>query len=222
MDSAKKLSIALLLIGLVVSFFIAFNGADTNVKISMMAYAVVSAVLIVIITGAKGLEFSLVGDALGGDILKGFLVGGAFIVLNQMNSAFSLGAPAALLSLEAAFLVAAIVIVAPIVEEFLFRGLLYPFLYNSLGENNWVAMPLTGIIFAVFHFTVYGGFLALKYSPGLFVGAFMFGTVMCYFVQQTHGISRITTLETPIVAHAVFNAYLLNQTVHFLAVGGVI
>jgi len=216
LTDAKKLSIAVLLVSIVVSFFVAFNGQEINVKISMLAYATMAAVLIALISGAgRSLNFSLVGESITVDVIKGAAAGVAFIVLNNLNNALSLGAPAALLSLEPAFLLVAICVVAPIVEEFFFRGLLYPFLYKTTGSNI-ISMPLQGAIFALYHFAVYGGFLGLNYSPGIFIGAFVFGTAMSFLVKQSGAARNITTLEAPIIAHAIFNGYLLNLTARFI------
>lgn len=207
----KKATTSLLFVAIIVAFFIAFNGQSTNVKISMIAYASMCAIGIVLLNGARGFSFALVGDNITGDVLKGALVGGAFIVLNNLNSALSLGAPASLLSLEPAFLAGALIIVAPVVEEFFFRGMVYPFIVNSLGGRYVIAAVLQGALFAIYHFAVYGGFLGFGYSTGIFFGAFVFGTTMAWLVTP-RGSGDSTTLESPIVAHAIFNGYLLAQS----------
>lgn len=218
MSNARTLSISVLLISIIASFFIIFNGTDNNVKISMFGYVAAAVTLIVFISRTpKGWGLSLVGESITPDVIKGVAVGIGFIFLNNLNNALSLGAPAALLSLEPTFLFLAIVIVAPIVEEFLFRCLVYPQIYGAT-KNNFIAIPLQAAIFAFFHFAVYGGFFALKYSPGVFIGAFVFAVVMGLLVMRHASSKLITTLEAPIIAHMIFNAYLLNQTTQYLAV----
>lgn len=210
MINPKRASVGLLIVAMFTAFFIAFNGATANVKISMIAYAAMCSVLIVLILGAKGFRLNLIGDAVVPDVLLGAAVGGGFIFLNNLSSAFSLGAPAALISLEPVFLFSALVFVAPVVEEFIFRGLLYPFLIGSLGGRYLLAALFQAAVFAGFHFAVYGGFIGFEYSAGVFFGAFVFGTAMALLVSP-RGKMSTTRLEAAIVAHAVFNGYLLAQ-----------
>jgi membrane protease YdiL (CAAX protease family) len=42
-----------------------------------------------------------------------------------------------------------VVVLGPVAEELLFRGVLYPGLRNELGP--WAAVPLSGLIFGFFH-----------------------------------------------------------------------
>lgn len=210
MIDAKKTSTSVLILSIIVAMFIAFNGLTTNVKIAMIAYAVICFGLIVVITGSRGLNFALVGSPFVGDSLKGLGVGVGFIILNNLNSALSLGAPAALLSLEPAFKFASIVVVAPVAEEFFFRGFLYPFFTNLFGGRRIVGAAVQAMLFAVFHFSVYGGFLGFGYTAGLFVGAFVFGLAMAWLVTPK-GKGDSSSLEAAIIAHLVFNAYLLAQ-----------
>lgn len=222
MVDARRASTAILIISIVLATFVGFNGDDVKLQIGMLTYAVIAAILILFINGFKKLELSLIGGAVAPDVLFGIVLGGMFIWLNSLNSAISLGSPQAWLSLGKAEAFIVIVVVAPIVEEFLFRGLLYPFIYNNTGHKNIIAIPLQAAAFAGYHYTVYGGQLGLASGAtiGLFLGAFVFATAAGLAVMQDAGRMPNTQLERTIVAHMIFNFYLLNQTQAYLAIGG--
>lgn len=90
-------------------------------------------------------------------------------------------------SLEAAALVVAVVVVAPLAEEVMYRGVLQRALAERLGTVG--AVVVTSVIFAAAH-----GQVILV--PGLFVFALVLGFLAV----------RFDGLVTPIVAHAAFNA----------------
>lgn len=219
MANARDVSKRLLFLSIILSLFVGFNGQETEVLLSSLAYAV-TAGLIYLFIQTKGLkEFTLIGDNITGDVIIGLLVGGGFIFLNSVNSAISLGAPQGLISLGFAGLFAVVVVIAPIVEEFFFRGTIQPWLYNNFGKSNMFSIIVQAGMFALYHFAVYGGFLGLTTSPGLFVGAAIFGLVAGLLVRNSKKIGDITTLERSIVAHALFNFWLLNLAQPFLTIG---
>ena len=88
------------------------------------------------------------------------------------------------------------ILLAPLAEEILFRGILYPFLRPRL--RPWLAALITALAFGAFHTNL------LTFIPLAFLGlAFV-------------GLYELTdTLLAPIVAHALFNAvnfaYMLLQ-----------
>ncbi len=84
------------------------------------------------------------------------------------------------------------VIVAPIVEETLFRGLLYPAMRDTVGGGKrgmWVAAILVSALFAAFH----------QHAPS-FLPLFFLAMVFTWVFERTD------SLMTVIVAHAFFNA----------------
>jgi len=86
-----------------------------------------------------------------------------------------------------------IVILAPLTEELLFRGILLNFLKNKLGQ--WGAILLSGFIFALFHF-----------SPEQGLGNLSLITALTFFGIMLGGFYLMTTsLIYPILLHAIFN-----------------
>ena len=79
------------------------------------------------------------------------------------------------------------VFIAPVSEELLFRGALYPFLKARLSPK--VALGLSALIFAAFHFPT------LAYALPLFLLGLALG----------HSYESTNDLRVPILFHAVFN-----------------
>lgn len=80
-------------------------------------------------------------------------------------------------------------VVAPIKEEMLFRGLMYPPLRQALGKGK--GMLLTGLIFATLHFDI------VRFLP-LFIG----GVVLAWLYQ------RSASIWPAIVAHGTWNTLM--------------
>lgn len=80
-------------------------------------------------------------------------------------------------------------IVAPIKEEMLFRGLIYPPLRQTLGKGR--GMLLTGLFFATLHFDV------VRFLP-LFIG----GVVLAWVYQ------RSSSIWPAIIAHGTWNTLM--------------
>jgi membrane protease YdiL (CAAX protease family) len=78
------------------------------------------------------------------------------------------------------------VVLAPVLEELFFRGLVYPFLKSRTGA--WVSICVTGFIFGAIHFNV-AAFLPLMF----------FGAYLCVIYEKTRDI------RIPIAVHALFN-----------------
>ena len=89
---------------------------------------------------------------------------------------------------------AAIVFIVPIVEEFLFRGLLQNYFTNFCSPR--VAIGLSSLIFAFFHYSPVQGATNIELLLGLFLYSFFIGT---FYIRQA-------SLWTPIAMHASFNA----------------
>lgn len=218
---SRTKSTGILILSIILSLFVAFNGTDANVRIAMIAYAVTSAIIVMFMLGipAKKFEFATIGGAITKDLVFGAMVGIGFIFLNSLDSIFSLGAPQSLISLGAFGQFAAIVLIAPVVEEFLFRGFIQPYLYNLLGKKQFLSNLIQAVAFGLFHFAVYGGFLGLYNAPGIFIGAMVFGLVAGFLVPNNPKKADLTTLERPIAAHMVFNFWLWNLTYALIVIG---
>jgi uncharacterized protein len=87
-----------------------------------------------------------------------------------------------------------ILIFAPLIEEFLFRGLLQNYLRKYLGVTK--AILLTSALFALFHFASSQGLSNVIIILSLFILALFLGFI--YEKQKS--------LLSPIVLHALFNA----------------
>ncbi|MDE3045576.1 MAG: CPBP family intramembrane metalloprotease [Verrucomicrobiota bacterium] len=87
-----------------------------------------------------------------------------------------------------------VVIFAPIVEEFLFRGLLQSFIRKHLGPQN--AVLITSLCFSFFHFSGQQGIANIPIIGSLFVFALFLG-----FLYEKQG-----SLFASISLHALFNA----------------
>jgi len=99
-----------------------------------------------------------------------------------------LGADAGLLAAIAVSL--AIIVVAPITEEFFFRGFFYRALRNRM--RRWLAAPIDGVVFGALHFEGYSTAITLPVIA-------LFGFAMCLVYERTQ------TLFSVIAIHAAFN-----------------
>jgi membrane protease YdiL (CAAX protease family) len=79
------------------------------------------------------------------------------------------------------------VVLAPVAEEFIFRGMLFPFV-KQLG---WPRLAWLGVnaLFALIHFDL-----------AIFVPLFVFALALTWLYEKTDN------LLAPIVAHSLFNA----------------
>lgn len=89
-----------------------------------------------------------------------------------------------------------VIVVAPVAEEMLFRGLLYP-TFKQLGYPR-AALWGTAALFGLLHM-----------SPTAFLSLMFFGMVLVYLYETTDN------LLAPIIAHSFFNTvnffYMLNE-----------
>ena len=102
------------------------------------------------------------------------------------------------LSLQVSIVVLA-VIVAPVVEELLFRGLLQTAI-RSITERPWLAVCLTSVLFATVHPNP-------EHWPVLFVLA----------VGMGYAYEKSGSLWRPIFIHALFNTIPILQSLAFKA-----
>ncbi len=87
-----------------------------------------------------------------------------------------------------------IVAIVPIVEEFLFRGLLQNYLGNFCGPK--LSIIITSILFALFHYSPLQGSTNIELMVGLFMYSYFIGL---FYMRER-------SLWTPIAMHASFNA----------------
>jgi len=138
------------------------------------------------------------------DVLVGVLIGAGFVVANFLVPAIAIGMPSLSLSLGDLSRWLVIGLIAPVVEEILFRGALVGFL------TNWKKMPLilAGVIsaaaFTVYHLAAYGASLAVA---GAYLGALIFG-LLAFFITKWRN-----NLLPAIIMHSIFNSYLLFKMV---------
>jgi membrane protease YdiL (CAAX protease family) len=141
-------------------------------------------------------------DKLG--IISGLATGGLFSAIVGFSPNFAMGLPP--MALTGGLIV--VILVAPILEEFLFRWLIQNFAQNAT-KMFITAVAIQGAVFALFHWYVYGG-LFTNQTP--FLGAFVFGCSMPFLIRYNKG-----NLVPAILAHSLFNFYLASR--FLLAIG---
>lgn len=146
-------------------------------------------------------NINIAGGKWKSDILIGLGLGIGFIVLNLLSPAITIGFPNLGLAITPIATLFVIGILAPIIEEILFRGALFGLL-ELLNINVVLAVLLQAAAFTTYHYTAYGASLA---AVGAFIGAFLFG-IIAMFVT----IKRQSLLPS-IILHSIFNIYLLSK-----------
>ena len=91
-------------------------------------------------------------------------------------------------------LAVSIVTLVPLVEEFLFRGLLQNYLGNFCGPK--LSIIITSLCFALFHYSALQGATNIELMIGLFIYSYFIGV---FYMRER-------SLWTPIAMHASFNA----------------
>lgn len=94
------------------------------------------------------------------------------------------------------YLCAFTVLIGPVAEEFIFRGLLYPFLKQH--SRPWLAWIGVSLLFALIH-----------WDAATFVALFVLALVLTWLYEKTD------SLLAPITAHAFFNAVNLVLLFYF-------
>ena len=91
------------------------------------------------------------------------------------------------------------VVVAPIIEEFLFRGFLYSQLQRSF-LGNWGAISVSSLVWTAIHF---------QYEIGILFFLFLFGLFLGYFRI------KYNSLLIPVVLHALNNLLSFLLIIYF-------
>ncbi|MFL2701706.1 MAG: CPBP family intramembrane metalloprotease [Gammaproteobacteria bacterium] len=92
-----------------------------------------------------------------------------------------------------------VVVVAPIIEEFLFRGFLYSQLRRS-ALKDWGAIAVSSLVWTAIHF---------QYEIGILFFLFLFGLFLGYLRL------KYNSLLIPIALHAINNLLSFLQTIYF-------
>ena len=92
-----------------------------------------------------------------------------------------------------------VVVVAPIIEEFLFRGFLYSQLRRSF-LRDWGAMAVSSLVWTAIHF---------QYEVGILFFLFLFGLFLGYFRI------KYNSLLIPVGLHALNNLIAFILTIYF-------
>ena len=93
-----------------------------------------------------------------------------------------------------------VVVVAPIIEEFLFRGFLYSQLRRSFLKD-WGAVAVSSLVWTAIHF---------QYEVGILFFLFLFGLFLGYFRI------KYNSLQIPVALHALNNLIAFILTIYFL------
>jgi len=93
-----------------------------------------------------------------------------------------------------------VVVVAPIIEEFLFRGFLYSQLRRSF-LRDWGAVAVSSLVWTAIHF---------QYEVGILFFLFLFGLFLGYFRI------KYNSLLIPVALHALNNLIAFILTIYFL------
>jgi uncharacterized protein len=141
----------------------------------------------------------------GGDLGLGLVigVGGFGVLVLALGALFQLfgdvDAPqqqalddAAVGGVDALLAVVLAVMIAPVLEELVFRGALHGALRDRVGV--WPAALLSSAVFAIIHLEI------VTSSPAFLVQLFLLGLVFVWLYERTGN------LLAPVVAHLVFNA----------------
>ncbi len=143
----------------------------------------------------------------------GFPVALAFLFINKISPALSIGVPSLPLALSSQVRYVILIVIAPIIQEAVFRKIILERLMNKYGMNFAKANVYQAAGFSVYHFLSYG--IVLKYIEsvsqlvgtfgavsGLFITAFAYGLVAGYVKNKTNN------LLPGIIAHSLINSFL--------------
>ncbi len=100
---------------------------------------------------------------------------------------------------EPIFSFISVVLVAPIIEEFLFRGFLYSQLRRSFLKD-WGAIVVSSLVWTAIHF---------QYEIGILFFLFLFGLFLGYFRI------KYNSLLIPVALHAINNLIAFMETIYF-------
>jgi len=143
---------------------------------------------------------------MGTDFLIGLIVGVAILIIGGIIPGIgAISVPTLPQSLSSDVTkIIVVVILASLFETFAFFDIVLSFFHNKLGRFGLklpfiVAVILTSVVFAGFHYSAYGNFSS---SSGSFASAFIMGLVFCYE-------RKFTNSNLPgILTHMVLNYWI--------------
>jgi membrane protease YdiL (CAAX protease family) len=154
------------------------------------------------------------------DLPVSFGIGVAYIALISMVPSISMTVPSpdmlsgladhTFYAMSAEYLIV-VCLLAPVSEECAFRGILFPAfsqlfgddLKGMIGVGLVLAAILSSIAFSLFHWSAYGA----VFMEGAFVGAFIFGVLMCavaYWQKSILGCILIHTMTNAWIVQDMF------------------
>lgn len=140
------------------------------------------------------------------DALLGLGVGTGYLIVMTIMPGLAIGLPSvpqALTDVTKGFIIIAI---APILEEILFRGVIFGALKSVTA---WIiAAVVSALAFAAFHLYVYQG------QIGALLAAFVFS----FAALASLYLSKEKNLLSPIIVHMVANAYIWNSAFSLLTI----
>lgn len=194
-------------VAFLVSVFLYTNSGEEYGKAGIIFGGMSLFILIFFFYGGIGKKIGI--DNLRGDPVRGLVFGIVLIAANVLGFFNLLLPPIAAFSNVAKFIT--VVILAPIIEELVFRGILYQILSSKLGF--WKAAAGQAAIFSSFHLLVYAGTPLNQFTTagllavgGSFLSAFVFG-LAAQFVNRKFNNHLVN-----IIGHAVINFWLVRGT----------
>lgn len=154
----------------------------------------------------------------------GLLLSGGFIFLSWVSPAFTIGVPPVPASAADQIKGFIVIILAPIMEESLFRGALLSLFLNYYGMPFWQANLLQGGLFSGTHLLAYGVFLEqldkltevfgqVAAISGLFIAAFVFAVIAGIIVHKWKN------LFTTIIGHGGINTWVFTFVLGLVTFG---
>lgn len=164
-----------------------FPGAKSvgnDLKIGIISYLIAMPVVVAMAVLAEMVIHMLFGEVVNEQI-----------AIEQLKLA--LGDP-----LSLCFALFAILIGAPFLEEYLFRGILQSWLRNKIGYSK--AIFVTALFFSMFHYSASQGL----FNFPLLVGLFTFGCYLSFVYEKTR------SLFATIILHVTFNFISVMRILH--------
>lgn len=99
----------------------------------------------------------------------------------------------------------AIVVVGPLVEEILFRGIIFSS-FEEVTDILWFPAVLSGVMFGVWH----GSFIQAVYTAmtGIALGYFMKKSRSLFFTVLAHGVNNLSGTLPPFLDTALVNGFI--------------
>jgi membrane protease YdiL (CAAX protease family) len=156
-------------------------------------------------------NFNLIGiDDFKNDSIIGFFIGILYLLISIISPAMSIGVPKYAMSLIADFYgkFMLVGIIAPIMEELLFKGIILAgliIIFQSLNLSKEISVAfsviLTSLIFSLYHFEAYGSAM-----EAAFLGAFLFSIFSSIITIKTNNVLP------SIIIHSMSNIYVFITT----------